>query len=144
MKFRSIAQNLIITALLAVLVLLGSVSVFAETESYTEIFPEETSQISSSESIPENTERTLPEVDRADLEIPKAIGSVSEKDEPTLTAGFVLWIILGVAVAALLAVILTSKTKAYRSGGKKRYSTGNKMSTKTHLLNEKYYHKKRK
>lgn len=144
MRIKNIAQNLIITTLLAVFALMGSASVFAETEGYTDSLPEETTQISSAYSIPANTERTLPEVDAADLEIPKAIGSLEEKDEPSLTAGFVMWIILGVIAAALLAVILTSKTKAYRSGGKKRYSTGNKMSAKTYLLNEKYYHKKRK
>ncbi len=143
MRLKKIGQNLIITALLAVFMLFGSVSIFAETEGYDEVYPTESTQ-SISMSTPENTERTLPEVQIADVEIPKAIGSTVQQDEPKLTGGFILWIILGVVVAALLAVILTSKTKAYRGGGKKRYSTGNKMGGKTHLLNEKYYNKKHK
>lgn len=147
MKLRNITQNLIIVVLLAVFTVWGSVCIFAETEPFTDSLPEASSQTlpsGASQSVPANTDRTLPEIDLADVVVPKAIGVVDSKDEPSLTGGFVLWIILGVVVAVLVAVILTSKTKAYRGGGKKRYSTGNKMSTKHHLLNDKYYHKKRK
>jgi len=143
MKCKNITQNIIFTAVFAVLLsLFGTFSAFAET------LPSETSQatnVSSSyvTSTP-NTARTLPEVELDDIVVPQVIGAVDEKDTPSLTSGFIFWIVIGVMIAVILAVIFTSKTKAFRSGGKKRYSTGDKMSSSRHLLNEKYYHKHRK
>ncbi|MGN0452625.1 MAG: hypothetical protein ACI4GZ_02360 [Ruminococcus sp.] len=86
----------------------------------------------------------LPEVASEDIEIPSAVVDSKEENEPNLFWGFVAWICIGVGSAAILAVLLTTKTKAYRSGGKKRYSTGDKISGKKRLLNDKYYDNKKR
>lgn len=80
-----------------------------------------------------------------EIEIPEAIGSSIEENEPEMFWGFVCWICIGVGIAAILAVLLSTKTRAYRAGGKKRYSSGDKISGKQRLLNDKYYnnHKRR-
>ena len=142
MKKRKIAQNLIIVTLVSLMILLwGAVAVSADpvedvtTESDTSI----------TETIAETTEVTtlLPEVLDNEIDYPAVVGRVDEKDDPSLGGGFVMWVIVGVVVAVVLAIVLTSKTKAYRGGGKKRYSTGNKMGSGPHLLNDKYYHKRK-
>ena len=81
----------------------------------------------------------LPTAPESDIVIPDAIGSIKEENEPSLFWGFVAWICIGVGVAVVLAVLLTTKTKAYRGGGKKRYSTGDKISGQKRLLSDKYY-----
>ncbi len=81
----------------------------------------------------------LPEAPPEDIIIPDVIGDVKEENEPALFWGFVAWVCIGVGIAVVLAVLLTTKTKAYRAGGKKRYSTGDKMSGKKRLLNDTYY-----
>lgn len=86
----------------------------------------------------------LPEISSEDIVIPSAIGEAKEENEPSLFWGFVAWICVGVGFAVILAVLLTTKTKAYRGGGKKRYSTGDKISGKKRLLNDKYYNNKRR
>ncbi len=87
---------------------------------------------------------SLPEVSETDIVIPPVIGELKEENEPALFWGFVAWICIGVGSAVILAVLLTTKTKAYRGGGKKRYSTGDKISGKKRLLNDQYYNNKRK
>lgn len=93
------------------------------------------------ETRPEPTYReSLPEAPSEDIIIPDVIGEVKEENEPALFWGFVAWICIGVGIAVVLAVLLTTKTKAYRAGGKKRYSTGDKISGKKRLLSDNYYH----
>lgn len=82
---------------------------------------------------------SLPEIDETDIVIPPVIGELKEENEPALFWGFVAWVCIGVGAAVILAVLLTTKTKAYRGGGKKRYSTGDKISGKKRLLNDQYY-----
>lgn len=126
-----------------------------DTETTEEVTQEDTSESEETETEEtENTEETepteetkpeptyrepLPEADEEDIIIPDAIGSIKEENEPALFWGFVAWICIGVGVAVVLAVLLTTKTKAYRGGGKKRYSTGDKISGQKRLLNDKYY-----
>lgn len=144
MRKHRLAQNLIIITLMAVLCMLfGSVVCFAETLPAQQANP--SSVTSSSSPVTTQPPTTLlPEANSKDIKYPAVIGDAVQKDEPSLGGGFVMWTIIGVAFAVILAVVLTSKTKAYRSGGKKRYSTGNKMGSGPHLLNEKYYHKRKK
>ncbi len=87
--------------------------------------------------------KPLPEVAPEDITVPKPVVDAKD-DEPTLFWGFVAWICIGVGVAVILAVLLTTKTRAMRSGGKKRYSTGDKISGKKRLLNDKYYNNQKR
>lgn len=87
---------------------------------------------------------SLPEISSGDIEIPSAIGENLDENEPSLFWGFVAWVCIGVGAAVIFAVLLTTKTKAYRNGGKKRYSTGDKISGKKRLLSDEYYNTKRK
>lgn len=119
----------------------------AESEIATEEDPTEpesqpqTTTATETEQEPEVTYReSLPEAPKEDIVIPEAIGTIKEENEPALFWGFVAWICIGVGVAVVLAVLLTTKTKAYRGGGSKRYSTGDKISGQKRLLNDKYYH----
>lgn len=129
------------------------------TEVYTEdVYTQETTDAieaeSSTEVVSDTTENTepptttrpevtyrepLPEISESDIVIPPVIGDAKEENEPALFWGFVAWICIGVGAAVILAVLLTTKTKAYRGGGKKRYSTGDKISGKKRLLNDQYY-----
>lgn len=142
MKKHKITQNLIVLTLVSVIILLwGAMIVSAD--------PVEDVTSESDTSVTEITETAtepttlLPEVQDSDIEYPAVVGRVDEQDDPSLGGGFVMWTIVGVLVAVVLAIVLTSKTKAYRGGGKKRYSTGNKMGSGPHLLNDKYYHKRK-
>ncbi len=109
----------------------------------TETEPEQ--QTETQETRPKPTyPESLPEISSSDIIIPDVIGDIKEDNEPALFWGFVAWICIGVGVAVILAVLLTTKTKAYRGGGKKRYSTGDKISGQKRLLNDKYYNSKRK
>ncbi len=112
-----------------------------ETETVTD---ETVAQSETPETKPQPTyPESLPEIASSDIVIPEVIGDAKEENEPVLFWGFVAWICIGVGVAVILAVLLTTKTKAYRGGGKKRYSTGDKISGQKRLLNDKYYNSKR-
>lgn len=103
--------------------------------------------VSSGETLPSDSaseQETLPSASPQDVVVPHAIGLTEDEDEPKLFWGFVMWILVGVLIATVLAVILTAKTKAYRGGGKNRYSSGNKMGGQKHLLNEKYYQNRKR
>lgn len=105
----------------------------------------ESTSVPVTETEPEPSYRApLPTAAPEDIIIPDAIGSVKEENEPSLFWGFVAWICIGVGVAVVLAVLLTTKTKAYRGGGKKRYSTGDKISGQKRLLNDKYYQNRKR
>ncbi len=82
---------------------------------------------------------SLPEIASEDVDIPSAIGGNLEENESDLFWGFVAWICIGVGIAVIFAVLLTTKTRAFRNSGKKRYSSGDKISGKQRLLNDKYY-----
>lgn len=86
----------------------------------------------------------LPEVEDTEIVIPPVIGDLKEENEPVLFWGFVAWICIGVGIAVILAVLLTTKTRAYRSGGRKRYSTGDKISGKKRLLDDQYYNNRKR
>lgn len=104
----------------------------------------ETTDSSTATTAPEHTYReSLPEISSEEIIIPKPVVNAKE-EEPPLFWGFVAWICIGVGVAVVLAVLLTTKTRAMRSGGKKRYSTGDKISGKKRLLNDKYYNDQRR
>lgn len=123
----------------------GEVTEETYTEDITESIGETEPTKPLKETEPEPTYRQpLPEIEAEDIVIPEAIGSSKEENEPKMFWGFVSWICIGVGVAVILAVLLTTKTRAYRSGGKKRYSTGDKISGKQRLLNDKYYNNKRR
>ncbi|MBQ4105413.1 MAG: hypothetical protein IJC86_03385 [Clostridia bacterium] len=121
-----------------------------EEETQQETDPVETESVAeTTKSEEEKTENkpadreSLPQVASSEIVIPSAIGENLDDNEPALFWGFVAWICVGVGVAVILAVLLTTKTKAYRAGGKKRYSTGDKISGKQRLLNDKYYDKRK-
>ncbi|MBQ8000359.1 MAG: hypothetical protein IJ298_03985 [Ruminococcus sp.] len=111
-----------------------------EGESSTEAVADTTENTEAPTTKPEVTYREpLPEISESDIVIPPVIGEIKEENEPALFWGFVAWVCIGVGAAVILAVLLTTKTKAYRGGGKKRYSTGDKISGKKRLLNDQYY-----
>lgn len=141
-------------AMLFVMVILGSFSaysVFAE--------PEETYAIESfvasddeyaTEVAPTTTEATepsyrapLPTLEDDEIIPPAVVGQVEEREEPNLFWGFVSWILIGVGVAVVLAVMLSTKAKAYR-GGRDRYSNTDKISGKKKLLAQEYYDKRKR
>ena len=101
-----------------------------------------TQQSTQNNNTPQRIE-SLPEVASSELVIPSAVGENIDENEPKLFWGFVAWICIGVGAAVILAVLLTTKTKAYRSGGRKRYSTGDKLSSNKRLLDDKYYNRRR-
>ncbi len=127
-------------------------------ETYTEAVTDYAEDTTASEGVADTTEATtavetrpeptypepLPEVSESDIVIPPVIGELKEENEPALFWGFVAWICIGVGAAVILAVLLTTKTKAYRGGGKKRYSTGDKISGKKRLLDDQYYNNSRR
>lgn len=92
---------------------------------------------------PEPTYRApLPEVEDTEIQMPTVVGAVEEREEPSLFWGFVSWILIGVGVAVVLAVVLSTKAKAYR-GGRDRYSNTDKISGKKKLLPQDYYDKRK-
>ncbi len=165
-------NSILITIVLCVLLTVGIAAVYAETEpdetyAIESFVTESTETTEASENTlasepqettsgaedtttapltaPEQTYREpLPEVPSEEIIIPEPIVD-AKGDEPPLFWGFIAWICIGVGIAVVLAVLLTTKTRAMRSGGKKRYSTGDKISGKKRLLNDKYYndHKRR-
>ena len=104
---------------------------------------EETSETESAETEPEPTYRApLPEVEDTEIQMPTVVGAVEDREEPTLFWGFVSWVLIGVGVAVVLAVVLSTKAKAYR-GGRDRYSNTDKISGKKKLLPQDYYDKRK-
>lgn len=118
-------------------------TVDAETLPYDEAESVNSAQATTSAPL-SSSDEVLPSASPQDVVVPHAVGLTEDKDEPKLFWGFVMWILMGVAIATILAVILTTKTKAYRGGGKNRYSSGNKMGGQKHLLNEKYYQNRKR
>lgn len=114
----------------------------SETQDVTETVSE-TSEPSTTRPKPTYPE-PLPEVEDTEIVIPPVIGDAKEENEPVLFWGFVAWICIGVGIAVILAVLLTTKTRAYRSGGRKRYSTGDKISGKKRLLDDQYYNNRKR
>ena len=149
MKMKMFIKKSIVIVCFVVLLSFVSIGTsFAETFPYDDsTAPTYSSQVTDTEestSVPSGSaysdqQQTLPDVTPKDIVVPKPFGLTDLKDEPKLFWGFAMWLFCGVMLAVILAVILTAKTKAYRGGGKKRYSTGNKMGGSKHLLNEKYY-----
>lgn len=172
MEVKKIFRNILLMTFLVVFMLFGTAfSVFAETEP-TETYaiesfvpdtteenteppvtegadttasdPTETDTVAETTAKPEPTYReSLPEISSEEIVIPSKIEE-AQQEEGSLLWGFIAWVCVGVGVAVILAVLLTTKTKAIRSGGKKRYSTGDKISGKQRLLDDKYYNKRRK
>lgn len=149
---------LLLTVLLTVVLgAFSAVSVFAEPdETYAvESFvasededlisqTEQTETALTEETQPEPTYRApLPEIDDTEIQMPTVVGQVEDREEPSLFWGFVSWILIGVGVAVILAVIFTTKAKAYR-GGRDRYSTTDKISGKKKLLPQDYYDKRKR
>ncbi len=124
-------------------------SVFAE--------PEETYAIESFAATDDESETTtedttaeeptyrapLPTVEDTQIVPPSVVGAVEDREEPNLFWGFVSWILIGVGVAVVFAVMLSTKAKAYR-GGRDRYSNTDKISGKKKLLPQDYYDKRKR
>ena len=92
---------------------------------------------------PESTYRApLPEIDDTEIQMPTVVGAVEDREEPSLFWGFGSWVLIGVGVAVVLAVVLSTKAKAYR-GGRDRYSNTDKISGKKKLLPQDYYDKRK-
>lgn len=92
---------------------------------------------------PEPTYRApLPTIEATEIKPPLVVGQVEERQEPTLFWGFVSWILIGVGVAVVFAVVLSTKAKTYR-GGRDRYSNTDKISGKKKLLSQEYYDKRK-
>ncbi|MBR3988001.1 MAG: hypothetical protein IKK10_01720 [Clostridia bacterium] len=142
-------------AMLSVMVVLGSFSVysvFAEPdETYAiESFVASDDEAVTTEAVPTTTEATepsyrapLPTLEDNEITPPTVVGQVEEREEPSLFWGFVSWILIGVGVAVVLAVMLSTKAKAYR-GGRDRYSNTDKISGKKKLLSQEYYDKRKR
>ncbi len=84
----------------------------------------------------------LPTLEDDEITPPSVVGQVEERQEPALFWGFVSWILIGVGVAVVLAVMLSTKAKTYR-GGRDRYSNTDKISGKKKLLSQEYYDKRK-
>ncbi len=85
----------------------------------------------------------LPEIEDTEITPPTVVGAIDDREEPTLFWGFVSWILIGVGVAVVFAVVLSTKAKAYR-GGRDRYSNTDKISGKKKLLSQDYYDKRKR
>ena len=151
-----ITIKFLLVAIMAVMVL-GSVSAFSafaepdETyavESYVATDDEEETTAESATATvatePEPTYRApLPTIEDTEIVSPTVVGHVEEKEEPSLFWGFVSWILIGVGVAVVFAVVLSTKAKTYR-GGRDRYSNTDKISGKKKLLPQDYYDKRKR
>ena len=168
--FKKSEKSILLCVIMALLFLFGGVTATAETEPPTETYAVEsfvtdayeetednTSETVGEETLPSDSQETtvntepektypepLPDISSDDIVIPTQSPVIVKDENPSLFWGFVAWICVGVGAAVILAVLLTTKTRAYRGGGKKRYSTGDKISGKKRLLNDKYYNTKRK
>ncbi|MBQ2687229.1 MAG: hypothetical protein IJF52_01195 [Clostridia bacterium] len=85
----------------------------------------------------------LPTVEDTEIIPPTVVGQVEDREEPSLFWGFVSWILIGVGLAVVFAVILSTKAKTYR-GGRDRYSNTDKISGKKKLLPQDYYDKRKR
>lgn len=105
---------------------------------------ESSSEESSSEESSSST-ISLPDVESMDLSIPQIIGSgVEEPTDNNSLMGIVAWVLIGVGILIVLIVLFTSaKSGSHKSVGRKRYHRGRYKSNKKHLLDDKYYHKKK-
>lgn len=111
-------------------------------ESSTQI-TEATSAAASSQPAEEPTYRaSLPTVENTQVVLPTVVGAVDNPEESSLFWGFVSWILIGVGVAVIFAVVLSTKAKTYR-GGRDRYSSTDKISGKKKLLPADYYDKRK-
>ena len=142
-------------AVMSAVMILGSFSafsVFAEPdetyaiESYVATDDEETTSAESAATTvatePEPTYRaSLPTVEDTEFVPPTVVGHIEDREEPSLFWGFVSWILIGVGVAVVFAVVLSTKAKTYR-GGRDRYSNTDKISGKKKLLPQDYYDKR--
>ncbi|MBQ7810023.1 MAG: hypothetical protein IJ346_03555 [Clostridia bacterium] len=151
-----ITIKFLLVAIMAVMVL-GSVSAFSafaepdETyavESYVATDDEEETTAESATATvatePEPTYRApLPTIEDTEIVPPTVVGHVEEKEEPSLFWGFISWILIGVGVAVVFAVVLSTKAKTYR-GGRDRYSNTDKISGKKKLLPQDYYDKRKR
>lgn len=166
-------KSILLCVILAVSILLGMTAVSAETEPATETYAIESFVTDATEDMENSTSSTgegtteetlasdatevseetepektypepLPDISSDDIVIPSKPIDISENEPSSLFWGFIAWICVGVGSAVILAVLLTTKTRAYRGGGKKRYSTGDKISGKKRLLGDQYYNSKRK
>ena len=84
----------------------------------------------------------LPTVEATEIIPPAVVGAVEDREEPSLFWGFASWILIGIGVAVVFAVMLSTKAKAYR-GGRDRYSNTDKISGKKKLLAQDYYDKRK-
>ena len=98
---------------------------------------------STSEATEPSYRAPLPEIEDTEITPPTVVGAVPDREEPTLFWGFVSWILIGVGVAVVFAVVLSTKAKAYR-GGRDRYSNTDKISGKKKLLPQDYYDKRKR
>lgn len=145
-------------AVLSAVIILGSFSAFSafaepdETyaiESYVATDDEEETTVAESLATtvatePEPTYRApLPTVEDTEFVPPTVVGHIEDKEEPSLLWGFVSWILIGVGVAVVFAVVLSTKAKTYR-GGRDRYSNTDKISGKKKLLPQDYYDKRKR
>ncbi len=145
-------------AVISAVIILGSFSAFSafaepdETyaiESYVATDDEEETTVAESLATtvatePEPTYRApLPTVEDTEFVPPTVVGHIEDKEEPSLFWGFVSWILIGVGVAVVFAVVLSTKAKTYR-GGRDRYSNTDKISGKKKLLPQDYYDKRKR
>lgn len=85
----------------------------------------------------------LPTLEDNEIPQPTVVGLVEDREEPNLFWGFVCWILIGVGVAVVFAVVLSTKARTYR-GGRDRYSNTDKISGKKKLLPQDYYDKRKR
>lgn len=145
-------------AVLSAMIILGSFSafsVFAEPdetyaiESYVATDDEEETTAAEAVTTTEATEpeptyrAPLPTVEDTEFVPPAVVGHIEDREEPSLFWGFVSWILIGVGVAVVFAVVLSTKAKTYR-GGRDRYSNTDKISGKKKLLPQDYYDKRKR
>lgn len=142
---------LVIVSALMILSAFSAYSVFAEPEETYAIESfvasddeaETTVQTTTTEATEPSYRAPLPTLEDDEITPPTVVGQVEEREEPTLFWGFVSWILIGVGVAVVLAVMLSTKAKAYR-GGRDRYSNTDKISGKKKLLSQEYYDKRKR
>lgn len=121
-------------------------SVYTEAETLTssaEISATATATVAATEATEPSYRAPLPEIEDTEITPPTVVGAVEDREEPTLFWGFVSWILIGVGVAVVFAVVLSTKAKAYR-GGRDRYSNTDKISGKKKLLSQDYYDKRKR
>lgn len=86
----------------------------------------------------------LPTVDSSEIVIPTAVGTLAENAVTNATAGIVSWLCVGIGIAVIIGVLLSTKTNERKNGGKQRYGSGNKITGKKRLLSDEYYQNRKK